>query len=223
MHGHQHEHRSSYVPALGFDWLTPLYDPLLRLLLRERPLKQRLIEQARIEAGHAVLDVGCGTGTLAIMVKQACPGARVVGLDGDPKILQIARRKAAAAGLEIELVEAMAYDPPLPPRSFDRVLSTLVFHHLTVDEKRRTLEGVRALLRPGGELHLADFGRPHNLPMKLVGLPLHLHGGGDRMAVHLRGELPALIEQAGFSNARLVSDAMTPFGTLSFFAASAPA
>jgi len=71
----------SYVPALSFDWLTPLYDPLLALTLREAKLKGRLIDQAGIEAGHDVLDVGCGTGTLAILVKTRVPGARVVGLD----------------------------------------------------------------------------------------------------------------------------------------------
>ena len=73
----------SYVPALGFDWLTRFYDPLLALTLREKTLKGRLIDQAGIAAGHDVLDVGCGTGTLAILAKTRQPRARVVGLDGD--------------------------------------------------------------------------------------------------------------------------------------------
>ncbi|TMB47435.1 MAG: methyltransferase domain-containing protein [Deltaproteobacteria bacterium] len=82
-----------YVPALGFDWLTRFYDPVLRATVREETFKRRLIEQARIQAAHDVLDLGCGTATLTIMVKQTCPAARVVGLDGDPKVLAIAREK----------------------------------------------------------------------------------------------------------------------------------
>jgi ubiquinone/menaquinone biosynthesis C-methylase UbiE len=88
-----------YVPALSFDALTRFYDPLVALTLRERKLKGRLLEQARIAPGHAVLDVGCGTGTLALMAKQREPRARVVGLDGDPAVLAIARRKLARAGV----------------------------------------------------------------------------------------------------------------------------
>src|SRR5262245_2499174 len=74
----------SFVPALGFDWLTPLYDPLIRLALREEAVKQRLVDQARIAPGMQVLDLGCGTGTLALLIKRSHPTARVVGLDVDP-------------------------------------------------------------------------------------------------------------------------------------------
>src|ERR671924_629326 len=103
---------SRYVPALDYDWLTPAYDALIRLTMPERAFKQRLIQQAQIRAGHAVLDVGCGTGTLAIMAKRAHPDATVVGLDGDPKILAIAARKVAAAGLDIPLHHGMAFELP---------------------------------------------------------------------------------------------------------------
>jgi ubiquinone/menaquinone biosynthesis C-methylase UbiE len=81
----------SYIPALGFDWLTRFYDPLLALTLGEKALKGRLLDQARIASSHDVLDVGCGTGTLAILAKTRQPRARVVGLDGDPAVLAIAR------------------------------------------------------------------------------------------------------------------------------------
>ena len=87
---------TKYIPALRFSWLTPVYDPVLRRMMPEVALKQRLVAQAQIAAGQRILDLGAGTGTLTVMVKQNCPAADVVGLDGDPQVR--ARAKAAAAG-----------------------------------------------------------------------------------------------------------------------------
>ena len=91
-----------------------------------------------------------------------------MGLDGDAKVLAIAREKVARAGVEVELREGMAFTPPFPPASFDRVVSSLVLHHLASVNKRATLARVRELLRPGGELHVADWGRPQNVLMWLA-------------------------------------------------------
>lgn len=99
-----------YIPALRYDWLTPLYDPIVGWMMREAAFKRRLVEQARIESGHHVLDLGCGTATLTILVKQAHPDAEVVGLDGGQRILDIARARIAKAGLAIALDRGMAYD-----------------------------------------------------------------------------------------------------------------
>jgi ubiquinone/menaquinone biosynthesis C-methylase UbiE len=156
------------------------------------------------------------------MIKQACPGAQVIGLDGDPQVLQIARRKIEATGLDIELHQGMAYEPPFPPASFDRVLTTLVLHHLTTDEKRQTLAGIRRLLRPAGELHIADFGKPQNVFMWLPSLSFRFFDGADRTAVNLRGQLPALVKNAGFGSVAETERHMTASGTLAFICAQAP-
>lgn len=162
--------RSKYIPALTFRRLTPLYDPLIRWTMREGRFKRRLVEQARIERHHRVFDLGCGTATLTLLVKQAHPEAEVVGLDGDPDILEIARAKIGSAGLEIALDQGMAFDPPYPDASFDRILSSLLFHHLTREDKVHTTREVFRVLRPGGELHVADFGKPRTAMMHLVSL-----------------------------------------------------
>ena len=86
---------SQYIPALRFKWLTPFYDPLLKWGMREENFKRRLVAQANIRPGSRVLDLGCGTGTLTILVKRIIPEAEVTGLDGDPAVLQIAGQKAA--------------------------------------------------------------------------------------------------------------------------------
>jgi ubiquinone/menaquinone biosynthesis C-methylase UbiE len=154
------ERRERYIPAAGHDWLLPLYDPLLRWLFREASVKRALLEQAEIRPGQRVLDVGCGTGTLAVEIQRACPEARVVGIDGDPKALAIARRKAARAGVPVELDRGLADALPYAAGSFDRVVSSLVFHHLARPTKERALAEILRVLAPGGRFHLLDFGRP---------------------------------------------------------------
>ena len=207
----------SFIPALGADWLTPFYDAVA-WLVGDRTIKRRLIEQAHIAAGHDVLDLGCGTGTLSLLVKEACPGATMTGVDIDPKILGIARRKVESARAEVRLVEGSATEPPLPERSFDRILSTLVLHHLTTTQKRAALASARRLLRPGGEIHIADWGRPQNALMQIAALGFRLFDGGESTGANLRGELPGLLGEAGFRDVRETEHWMTPFGTLTFSA-----
>ena len=105
---------SKYVPALGFHWLTPYYDAVVGTTTRERTFKQALIQQARIEPGQRVLDLACGTGTLAIWIKRSQPRAKLIGVDGDPAILQLASRKAQEANLAVKFNRAMSYDLPYP-------------------------------------------------------------------------------------------------------------
>ena len=120
-----------YIPALRYNWLTALYDPVVRLSTRERTFKERLIRQADIRSDAEVLDLGCGTGTLAIWVKKLYPQARVTGLDGDLNILSIAQRKAQHEGTDIQFDHGMSFDLPYRDASFDRVLSSLFFHQIS--------------------------------------------------------------------------------------------
>jgi SAM-dependent methyltransferase len=210
---------AGYIPALSHDWLTPLYDPLIRWFMREERFKRRLVEQAEVRDGHRVLDIGCGTGTLAVMVKQAHPRARVVGLDGDAKVLEIARAKAARVGVELSLDEGMAYELPYPDGSFDRVLSSLMLHHLTTDDKRRTFHEVLRVLRAGGEMHVVDFGPPRTLYSRLVAL---VAARSEEAAVNVRGLLPEMFREAGFEQVEEAEQFMTVAGALSFYRARKP-
>ena len=191
-------------------------------LTGERRFKRRLVERAAIRPGDAVLDLGCGTGTLALMVKAAHPSARVVGIDIDPRILAIAQRKVQRAGADLELQEASATELPFQASTFDRVLTTLMLHHLTTAQKREALRGVRSVLRSGGELHVADWGKPHNALMRAASLGFQLFDGGEPTAANLSGQLPALIADAGFVDVAETERWMTPFGTLAFVRATAP-
>jgi ubiquinone/menaquinone biosynthesis C-methylase UbiE len=210
------------VPALGYAFLTRLYDPLVRLLGEEK-FKRRLVEHVGLQRGHRALDVGCGTATLTIMLKRACPGAVVVGLDGDFEVLARARAKARTAGTAIGLCQALASAPPFPPRSFDRIVSSLLFHHLSRRDKRRTLRQLYDLLRPGGELHIADWGRPQNFFMRLAFFGVQLLDGFATTQDHVRGRLERLMRDAGFEAVRETHREMTLLGTLAFYVGIRPA
>jgi ubiquinone/menaquinone biosynthesis C-methylase UbiE len=190
----------TYLPAAGHDWALPLYDPFVKLLGGETA-RSLLVEQAALQRTHRVLDIGCGTGTLAIRIKQVCPDATVVGLDPDPKALVRARRKAQGAGTSIQFDQAFADELPYPAGSFDRVLSSFMFHHLPLDHREETLREVRRVLAPGGSLHLLDFDRPEQAPKRNLASWIH---SSKHLTDNSEEWILALMDQAGFVSSRKV-------------------
>lgn len=211
--------REHLIPALRFTSLTKFYDPLMATVLRESAWKAQLVDQVDVQDGMDILDLGCGTGTLTLLLARTAPGAHVVGVDADPDALERGRRKADESGATLELVKAMAGSLPVPDASFDRVVSSLVFHHLTLDDKRAALTEARRVLRIGGELHIADWGRPHDALMRVAFLPVQLLDGFETTSDNVRGALPALISAAGFEGVHETRRRRTVFGTLSLIRA----
>jgi SAM-dependent methyltransferase len=212
----------TYLPALRWKALTPLFDTVVRITAREHKVKRRLLDQADVGPSDSVLDVGAGTGTLAIWLKQRCPDARVAALDADPDVLAIARRKATEARCEIEFVEGFSTELPFPPLSFDVVLSTLFFHHLSGTSKRITLAEVERVLKPGGRLHVADWGKPSDPLMAALFFGVRAFDGFEATADNVRGALPALFEEAGLVNAVERQRLRTALGTLTLYSAIKP-
>jgi ubiquinone/menaquinone biosynthesis C-methylase UbiE len=153
------EARSRFIPAAGRDWALPLYDPLVKLIGGDRP-RRALLDLAAPRPGQAALDIGCGTGTLAVFIKSRQPAVEVVGIDPDPKALARANRKAERAGLQIHFDRGLADALPYPDASFDRVFCSFVYHHLSRTEQEAMLGEARRVLKAGGWLCLLDFDGP---------------------------------------------------------------
>ncbi|MBL8078218.1 MAG: methyltransferase domain-containing protein [Anaerolineales bacterium] len=145
----QSSNEKRYIPALSFRWLTPLYDPLLKWVMSEEPFKRKLVQWANIQPGMKVLDLGCGTGTLTVMLKQAHPDANITGVDGDSEVLDIARKKSE--GMDIQWDEGLASSLPYPDSAFDRLVTGLVIHHLVTDDKRCAFKEIFRVIKPHGE------------------------------------------------------------------------
>lgn len=198
------------------------YDPLVRWTTREETFKRRLVEQADLRPGQRVLDLGCGTGTLALMVKEAEPEVEVTGLDADSAMLSQAEAKARAAGAEVQFDEGRSDELPYERASFDRVLATLFFHHLDDDVKRATVAEIARVLRPGGELHVADWGRPGDAVMRVLSWQIRLLDGLEPTHANLAGALPGLFEAGGLTDASETERLRTAFGTLALYEARQP-
>src|SRR6516164_4945188 len=142
----------TYLPAAGSDWALPFYDPFVKLLGGDG-VRRTLLKQADLRPGHRVLDIGCGTGTLVTLVKRVNPDISVVGLDPDPKALTRAKRKGAQAGVSIHFDQGFSDELPYPGASLDRVFSSFMFHHVSAEQREKTLREAWRVLRPGGSLH----------------------------------------------------------------------
>jgi SAM-dependent methyltransferase len=163
----------------------------LLTLGRERALRERFVELARLAPGEIVLDVGCGTGSLVFAAsRRVGPTGRVTGLDASPEMIAQARTKAAKQGLDVTFDVARAEALPVPDASVDVVLSTLMLHHLPAVVRERFAREVRRVLKPTGRVLAVDFEPPASKPGGLIS-QVHRHGH-----VPLR-EITALLDRAG--------------------------
>jgi len=208
---------NKYVPALGYAPLTRFYDIVVGLTTRENTCKSALIAQASIKPGTEILDVACGTGTLALLLKTRHPEANVTGIDGDRTILNIARTKSAKAQISIQLAQGLSYDLPYADEHFDIVLSSLLFHHLSCDMKNRTAMEMSRVLKPGGMIHIADWGKPDNAIMAFLFYGIQLLDGFSNTDDNRNGLLPQIFKEAGFKETSARETFGTMLGTMALY------
>ena len=187
------------------------YDQVVSLLTlgRRRRLRAMTIALARIQPGDRVLEVGCGTGDVAIAAcAPAGPRGSVSGIDAGMEMIAVARDKAARAGVSVDFrvepIEALSY----PDATFDIVLSSLMMHHLPDDLKRQGLAEIARVLKPGGRLLIVDVKRPSTRLGRILNR-LMLH---SRLKTAIQ-DLPAMLRDAGYIG---IETGATDFATLGF-------
>ena len=188
-----------FLPAAGHDLFLPVYDPLVGLMGFDRA-RRELVSAANVEPGHQILDIGCGTGTLAVLLKRQYPSAQITGLDPDPKALRRARNKASA----VQFDQGFADQLPYNDETFDRVFSSFMFHHLEEHERENMLREVWRVLKSGGSFHLLDF----------VADSARLFQSHARMKDNRDATILELMNRTGFTNAAKVKDGRMLFGWL---------
>jgi ubiquinone/menaquinone biosynthesis C-methylase UbiE len=211
--------RNDYIPALSFRWLTRFYDALIGLGMPERRMRGRLVDALAPAPGEAILEFGCGTASNLVALKQRQPDLLLTGIDVDPEILEIARAKLDGAGIEAELVHYSGAELPFEDVSLDGVCTLLVFHHLTLEQKKLALAEIRRVLKPGGRFVLADWGRQRNPLLRAGFFLVQLLDGFETTRSNARGLVPGLVRQAGFQGLQEAAHMITPLGRITYWSA----
>ncbi len=214
---HQNE---TFIPALGADWATRFYDPLVRFTTKEFTFKRALIKQANLSDGQKILDLACGTGTLSIGIKKRFSSVNIFGVDADEKVLEIARRKVKESDIEINFRQEFSDSMSFSDNSFDHVFSTLFFHHLTREKKLKTFEEILRVLKTDGEFHIADYGKPANVLQKTLSNVIRIIDGDETTKDNFAGHLQSFMEESGFANVVQTQSFKTILGTIRLFKAT---
>jgi len=201
------------------DHVAWLYDPIIEGLSfgRERRFREKTLDYMEFSSGDRILDVGCGTGSLTLLVagRLQAPG-EAVGIDAAPKMIAIARRKAAAAGVPARFYPGVAEALDFPDASFDLVVNSMFTHHIDTGLKKRAFAEMERVLKPGGTLVTADVDRPTTPVGWVMGWGARWVLVQKELVDNLRGDLPDLMRGAGLLDVRRVDHV---YGLVSFFTA----
>jgi ubiquinone/menaquinone biosynthesis C-methylase UbiE len=213
-----------FTPALGNAALTSRYDAVIAVMTREKRWRKRLLEALDPKASETIVDIGAGTGSMAILVKQAAPGARVVAIDPDPETRAIAEAKAASAGVAVEFITAMGDDPAAGPGNgqADKAMMSLVLHQCPQSAKDGILQNAWRMLRPGGRLLIADYGKQRSVLMELLFNQVRALDGYENTRANKDGQIPVMMAQHGFERVEELNVTHTPTGSISLYSAWKP-
>jgi ubiquinone/menaquinone biosynthesis C-methylase UbiE len=193
-------------------------------MTRERTWRGALLALVDPRPGETILDVGCGTGAFAVMLKAACPAARIIGVDPDPAILVLAAAKARKAGVEIEWRQGMGdrLADIAPARTVDKMVSSLVLHQCPLPMKQAILDAMHAILKPGGAMVVGDYGLQRTALMRLLFRQVQMVDGFDLTTPNAEGVLPSLMAGAGFARVEERKVIPTLTGSISLYTARRP-
>lgn len=210
---------NSFIPALGYDFLTAYYDMAIKLTMPEKKFRRILVESINPQDDESILEFGFGTGQNLIMVKNQNQSIKLTGLDIDPKVKDIANYKLDKNkhSVPLDLYDGNMF--PYPDHHFDKIYSCLVFHQLDADSKANSLKEIYRILKPGGELIIADWGKAENKIMRLAFGIVQMLDGFKTTNDNVNGKMPEYIASVGFENVKITQSLNTAIGTFSYFKA----
>ncbi|MDE5055173.1 class I SAM-dependent methyltransferase [Niallia taxi] len=215
--------KGEYIPALKYHWMTRFYDPLIQWGIQEKKFKTHLVNQATLQPNETIMDLACGTGTLALLIQQSQPGVQVIGVDADPKILSIAKGKIKETQVNnITFEEGFSDKLPFSNNLFHHIFTSLFIHHLTQEMKKKTFEEVYRTLRSGGQFHIIDFEKPQNWLMRVAFFSIQFLDGFETTSNHVKGIIPNLLKETGFVSIEETGQFSTITGTLRAYKAFKP-
>ncbi|MQY28858.1 class I SAM-dependent methyltransferase [Nocardia aurantia] len=211
---------NTFTPALGRFAPTRFYDAVVALT-RERLWRALTVAYIAPRPDDLIVDVGCGTGSLSLLLARVEPRARIVGVDPDAEVLETARRKAAAAGLPVVWLTGMGDAAPelVGAGTADTVVSSLVLHQCPMAVKRSVLAAMYEVLRPGGKVVVADYGLQRTPLMRLGFRGVQLADGKSDTQPNADGVLPDLLSASGFRDVREAEVVPTVTGSISIYVA----
>lgn len=198
--------------------MTGYYDWVIKKVMPDG-FREILVEKINLSPGEMLLDFGTGTAEIAILLKKATPFSIIAAIDIDPRILNIAKKKIIKENLDILITRYSGEVFPFSNNYFDKVLSCLVFHHLSPEHKRKALFEIFRVLKNGGKIYIADWGLERNKTkasllnfFKYFNVLKHIVEQG-------KGMLPQYLKNAGFKNEIETSYLKTISGTLCYYEA----
>jgi SAM-dependent methyltransferase len=214
--------RGGFTPAFP---LLGLYDPVVRLLSRDRAWRSALLDRLAPRAGELIVDAGCGTGTFLVEAGRRAPGAELIGMDPDTRILQRAGGKLAEAGVTADLQQGYLRDTAglLAGRVAAKISCSLVFHQVSLAEKRAGFAAMYDALTPGGTLLIADYGLQRTAAMRALFRLVQIVDGFTDTQPNADGVLPELMREAGFVDVEETDLFVTATGSVSIYRAIRPA
>lgn len=206
-----------FIPALGYNWLTKFYDLAIKLTMPEKKFRSRLIEYLNPQDNEQILEFGFGTGENLILANNKNGSANYFGLDIDPKVKYIAEKKFAEKEMEIKLDLYDGEDFPYEDNTFDKIVSSLVFHQLDKKTKISSLKEIYRVLKPNGELIIGDWGEAKTKLMRVSFYIVQLLDGFKTTKDNVLGLIPDYMINAGFKNIEELSYINTKIGSYCYY------
>lgn len=204
--------KNSIIQPLGPSWMTGAYDPLIARWPAGNKMRATVIDALAPAPGQRLLELGCGSGRLAIAIKRRCPEVAITAVDGNRDILSVARNRADQAGVDIDFTLGDFTTCPLEGK-YDSVYSTLVLHHLNLEAKQEVFRRIGGLLADGGSFVIADFSRHHGAGQAFLARLSTLSDPLGGKAPHRDGSFEAAMRES-FPDVRTLARIPSVFGII---------